>query len=130
VSSASWLLVSQFFKTHEPQSTDLMLPLLTHGAIWSAAGEIGGRALGRGHGGRRRWLAAVVGGLGGGAAATVVYEIVGAVAFATANTHLPVSDRITTRAMAQLLVAILSAVGAALALQQGSKREGAPSVPS
>ena len=117
------VLVSIFFQKHDPQSGDLVLPLLTHGAIWSAVGAIGGLAFGLGLGGRGRWKATPVGGLVGAAAATVVYEIVGALAFATSKTDLPVSASITTRAMAQLLVAILSAVGAVLALRQSAKSE-------
>jgi len=124
------VLVSIFFQKHDPQSGDLVLPLLTHGAIWSAVGAIGGLAFGLGLGGRGRWKATLVGGLVGAAAATVVYEIVGALAFATSKTDLPVSASITTRAIAQLLVAILSAVGAVLALRQSAKSEASSSVPS
>ena len=123
-------LVSIFFKRHDPQSGDLVLPLLTHGAIWSAVGAIGGLAFGLGLGGRGRWKATLVGGLVGAAAATVVYEIVGALAFATCKTDLPLSASITTRAMAQLLVAILSAVGAVLAVRQSAKTEPTSSGPS
>ncbi len=122
--SVSLVLVSIFFKRHDPQSGDLVLPLLTHGAIWSAVGAIGGLAFGLGLGGQGRWKATLVGGLAGAAAATVVYEIVGALAFASSKTDLPLSSSITTRGMAQLLVAILSAVGAVLALHQSAKQTG------
>ena len=128
--SMAFVLVSIFFKRHDPQSGDLVLPLLTHGAIWSAVGAIGGLAFGLGLGGQGRWKATLVGGLVGAAAATIVYEIVGALAFASSKTDLPVSSSITTRGMAQLLVAILSAVGAVLALRQSAKREPPSSVPS
>jgi vacuolar-type H+-ATPase subunit I/STV1 len=124
------VLVSIFFQRHDPQSGDLVLPLLTHGAIWSAVGAIGGLAFGLGLAGRGRWKATLVGGLVGAAAATIVYEIVGALAFASDKTDLPVSSSITTRAMAQLLVAILSAVGAVLALRQSAKREASSPAPS
>jgi hypothetical protein len=120
--SMALVLVSNFFKIYDPHSGDLVLPLLTHGAIWSAVGAIGGLALGLGLGGRGRWMATLVGGLVGAAAATVVYEIVGAMAFATSKTDLPLSSSITTRGMAQLLVAILSAIGAVLALRQPARR--------
>jgi hypothetical protein len=119
----AFVLVSNFFKTHDPQSGDLVLPLLTHGAIWSAVGAIGGLAFGLGLGGQGRWKATLVGGLVGAAAATVVYEIVGALAFASNKTDLPLSSSITTRGMAQLLVAILSAIGAVLASQHSAKSD-------
>jgi hypothetical protein len=116
--SLALVLVNVFFKRYDPQTGDLVLPLLTHGAIWSIVGAVGGLAFGLGLGGRGRWKSTLVGGILGAAAATIVYEIVGAVAFATSKTDLPLSTSITTRGMAQLLVAILSAVGAALALSQ------------
>jgi hypothetical protein len=126
----SLALVSNFYKRHDPQSGDLVLPMLTHGAIWSAVGAIGGLAFGLGLGGKGRWKATVVGGLVGAAAATVIYELVGALAFATSKTDLPLSSSITTRGLAQLLVAILSAVGAVVALRQSPKKEDNSSVPS
>jgi len=126
--SLALVLVPNFFKSHDPQSTDLVLPLLTHGAIWGAAGAVGGLAFGLGLGGKGRWKATLTGGLLGAAGATVVYEIVGAIAFASSKTDLPVSSSITTRAMAMLLVAILSAMGAALALRLSPKREPFSSV--
>jgi hypothetical protein len=128
--SVALVLVSNFFKRHDPQSGDLVLPLLTHGAIWSVVGAIGGLAFGLGLGGQGRWKATLVGGLVGAAAATVIYEIVGALAFASNKTDLPLSSAIATRGMAQLLVAILSAVGAVLALRQSAKREASSSGPS
>ena len=78
--------------------------------------------------GRGRWKATLVGGFVGAAAATVVYEIVGALAFASNKTDLPLSASVTTRGMAQLLVALLSAVGAALALRRFAKTEASPPV--
>lgn len=76
--SLGLFLVSNFFKKFDPQSGDLVLPLLTHGAIWSAVGAIGGLAFGLGLGGKGRWTATLGGGLLGAAAAAVIYEIVGA----------------------------------------------------
>jgi hypothetical protein len=128
--SASLPLVSYFYQARDAQSTDLVLPLFTHGAIWSAAGAIGGLALGLGLGGAGRWKATMVGALVGAAAATIVYEIVGAMAFATAKTDLPLSASVTTRGMAQLLVAILAAVGAVLALHQPPARAARSSLQS
>jgi hypothetical protein len=126
----SLILVSFFFKSYDPQSGDLTFPLLTHGAIWSAVGAVGGLAFGLGLGGRGRWKATLVGGLAGAAAATVVYELVGALAFASSKTDLPLSSSSTARGMALLLVASLSSIGAVLALRQPAKREARAYVPS
>jgi hypothetical protein len=79
---------------------------------------VGGLAFGLGLGGRGRWKATVLGGLVGAAAGTVLYEIIGAIAFASSKTDLPLSSSIATRAMAQLLVPLLAASGAVLALRQ------------
>jgi hypothetical protein len=130
VASEAVAIVPIFFKQHDPQSGDLVLPLLTHGAIWSVVGAIGGLALGIGLGGRGRWMATLMGGLAGGMTATIVFELVGALAFASDKTDLPVSSSITTRAIAQVLVAILSAVGAVLALRSAAKAESSPPSPS
>ena len=122
VAPMSLALVSRFFARHDPQSVDLLFPLLTHGAIWSAVGAIGGLALGLGLGGQGRWKATLAGGLVGGGAATIIYEIVGALAFASSKTDLPLSSSATTRVMAQLLVATLSAMGAVLIVPSWSDR--------
>jgi hypothetical protein len=119
-----------FFKNYDPRSGDLVLPLLTHGAIWSAVGGVGGLAFGLGFGGRGRWKATLVGGLTGAAAATVVYELVGAMVFASSKADLPLSSSSTTRGMALLLVASLSSIGAVLASRQLAKQPARSSVPS
>src|SRR5262249_8977291 len=115
------------FKTHDPQPNELLLPLLTHGAIWSTVGAIAGLMFGLGLGGKGRWMATLVGGLAGAAAATIIYEIVGALAFASSKTDLPVSSSIASRGMAHLLVAILSVGGAAWALRPSPKKKAVPS---
>jgi hypothetical protein len=120
--SISLVALPNFFKNYDPQSQDLMLPLLTVGSICSSVGAVGGLAFGIGLGGRDRWMKCLVGGLIGAALATVVYELVGAVAFPTDKTELPVSHTYTTRAMLHVLVAVLSAVGSALALSLSSKK--------
>ena len=61
-------------------------------------------------------------------AATIIYEIVGAVAFATSKTEMPLSASTATRALALLLVASLSSVGAVIALRQPTKKEAKTAV--
>jgi hypothetical protein len=123
VGSTSLLLVSIFFNTRDPQSSDLVVPLFTHGAIWCVAGAVCGLSLGLGLGGRLRWIATLVGGVAGAAMATIVYELVGALAFASSKTDLPLSSSATTRAMALLLVAALSSIGAVLAARDNAKAQ-------
>jgi hypothetical protein len=120
VAAVALVVVPIFFKSYDPHSTDLVLPLLVHGAIWLTAGASAGLALGWGLGGGR-WKNTLVGGAAGAAAATIIYEIVGALAFPAGKTDLPLSASMAPRAMAQLLVAILTAVGAVLALRLSPK---------
>lgn len=130
MASVSLVFVSLFFKNHDPLSGDLVLPLLTHGAIWSAVGAFGGLAFGVGLGGPGRWKATTVGGLTGAAAASVVYELVGALVFASSKTDLPLSSSGSARGLALLLVAALSSIGAVLALHQPAKPAAKSSVAS
>jgi hypothetical protein len=117
----SYVVLPIFFQRYDPQSGSLVLPLLNHGAIWLAVGAVGGLAFGLGLGGRGRWKATLVGGITGALAATVVYELIGALAFASSKTDLPLSSSSTTRGMALLLVGSFSAIGAALAARQPTK---------
>jgi hypothetical protein len=124
--STSLLVLPNFFKHHDPQSTDLVSPMMTLGSICSSIGAAGGLAFGIGLGGRHRWVKSLVGGLLGAALATVAYEVIGAIAFATDKTELPISQTPTTRAMLHVLVAVLTAAGSALALGLSQKQEAAP----
>ena len=90
--SISLLILPNFYKNHDPQSQDLVWPMLTLGSICSAVGAAGGLAFGIGLGGRGRWMKSLVGGLVGAALATVVYELVGAIAFPADKTDLPISE--------------------------------------
>jgi hypothetical protein len=124
--SASRLVLPHFFKTHDPQSQDLLPPLLTIASIGSAIGAAGGLAFGVGIGGRNRWLKSTVGGLIGAALAAVFYEFGGAIAFPTAKTELPISLAYASRAMLHVLVATMAAAGSVLALGLApEKRDGA-----
>jgi hypothetical protein len=127
--STSFLVLPHFFRTHDPQSQDLVQPLLTVGAICSSVGAAGGLAFGIGLGRRDQWLKSLVGGLVGAALATVVYEVVGAIAFPADRTELPISESAATRAMFHVLVAALASVGSArgLGLSSKSDRSAKPS---
>ena len=123
--SISLLVLPNYFNTHDPQSPDLVQPILTLGSICSSVGAAGGLAFGIGLGGRGRWMKSLVGGLVGAAVATVAYELVGAIAFAADKTELPISQSHATRAMLHVLVAASAAVGSALGLGLSSKKRNA-----
>jgi hypothetical protein len=107
-------VLPEYFHRVEPDENALTLPLLTHGAIWAAVGLAAGLALGLGLGGPSRWARGALGGLLGGVAATMVYDLVGALAFPLDKTSHPVSATVGTRLFAQLAVALFVAIGAAL----------------
>lgn len=112
---AAYVILPVYYRNVEPQENALAIPLLTHGTIWAAAGAAAGLALGVGLGGRGRWWRCAVGGLLGGAAGTVVYELLGAIAFPVDKTSQPVSATVVTRLIAHLAVGLLAAAGAAMA---------------
>ena len=114
---ATRIITLNYYQKQNVDANDLILPLLTHGAIWSTVGLAAGLAFGVGLG-PSRWKTAAVGGLAGAVLATLVYEVAGALAFPAARTDLPLSMTMTSRAMAHLLVASFVAAGAALTAGQ------------
>jgi hypothetical protein len=100
---------------------NLLLALASHAAIWSAIGAAGGLALGLGLGGRGRIGPAVLGGLLGAAGATVLYEMVGGLTFPLAATNRPLAITGSARLLARLLVATLTAAGAAWAVRSAER---------
>jgi hypothetical protein len=109
------LLVVYIYRRVDPQSHDLLIPLLYHEALWSLAGAVGGLAFGLGVGGRGLWVKTAFGGWIGAAFATAVYEMVGALAFPTHQAQYPLPGSPTTRALAPVLVALGAAIGMVLA---------------
>jgi hypothetical protein len=100
---------------------DLIRPMLLHGGVWGAVGAAGGLAFGLGLGGGRA-LRAALGGLIGALIGTVLYEVIGVVAFPLARTVQPLALTWGPRVLARLSVAVLAAVGAALAVDDPRRR--------
>jgi hypothetical protein len=107
-----------YYRNDDPQGNDLLLALLTHGGIWAAVGAAAGLGFGLGAGRPGWWARSAVGGLLGAIAATVVFDLLGALVFPVDKTSEPVSATAGTRLFAQLAVAILTAGGAAVAATQ------------
>jgi hypothetical protein len=116
-------LLPYYFWNVDPEESNLTVPLLTHGGIWAAAGAAAGLAFGLGRGGRGRWARGALGGLLGGVVATMIYDLVGALAFPLDKTSQPVSATSVTRLLAQLTVAVLVAAGAAVGAGDPARRE-------
>jgi hypothetical protein len=120
--AAAHALLPVYYQYVGPQAESLVLPLLTHGGIWSAAGAAAGLALAIGLGGGGRWARAALGGLVGGLVAAVVYDLVGAIAFPLDKTSQPVSATITTRLLAQITAALIIALCACLGTGDAPRR--------
>ncbi|MDR3618778.1 MAG: hypothetical protein P4L85_05460 [Paludisphaera borealis] len=110
-------------RSDETTAGDLLVPLLTHGAIWSAVGAACGLAFGIGLGGRSRVLRSVLGGLVGGALGAAVYELIGAFAFPLDRTVQPLSISWESRLLAREAVAVFVAAGAAAAYAEPRRGE-------
>jgi hypothetical protein len=106
------------YKQRHPDEAfrDLVLPLLVHAGIWSAAGAAGGLAFGLGLGERGALHRAALGGLVGAAIGAMAYELIGAAAFPAAKTAQFVSATWETRLLARLAVTVLAAAGTVLGL--------------
>jgi len=111
----AWVLLAIYYRNVNRDIDDLILPLLTHGGIWGAVGAVGGLAFGIGRGERGQLPPAILGGLLGALAATVLYEVVGGLAFPLAKTAEPLSESWAARLLARLLVACCTAAGVGLA---------------
>jgi hypothetical protein len=120
------LAVAIFLRNEDTTVSDqILLPLLTHGAIGSALGAAGGLAMAIGLAGpRRRLLHAAFGGLLGAVVATFFYELIGGLAFPLEQTGQPISSGVGSRLFARLVVAILVAAGVTFALRHGQAAEG------
>jgi hypothetical protein len=119
-------LAVPFFLRNEDTtvSDDLILPLLTHGAIWSALGAAAGLALGIGlRAPASQTLRLTLGGLLGAVVATTIYELVGGLAFPFDQTGQPISAGIGSRLFARLVLAIAVAAGAILPTRRARQRK-------
>jgi hypothetical protein len=97
----------QFTETTEP---DLSVALALHSGIWAPAGLAAGLAFAIGLGDRRKAGRAMLGGLLGAFVATLLYEVIGAVFFPLDATGEPIAQAWQPRALARLLVPLLSAL--------------------
>jgi hypothetical protein len=109
---ATWLLMPIYFRFYDPDRDDLLLASLIQGAIAAAIGAAGGASFGFGD--RGRIPRALVGGLLGGVAGVLIYELAGALAFPLDQTTKPISATPGTRLLGRILVTCLAAVGAAI----------------
>jgi hypothetical protein len=106
------VLLQVYFRILNPDNNDLVLAILIQGGIWSVIGAVGGAAFGIGLGDRSRAVRAFLGGLLGGIAGMLVYEMIGAVAFPLDWTSDPLSATWGTRLFARLALTTFASAGA------------------
>ena len=94
---AAYGILPIYYDKFDPQEDPLIYTLITHGTIWATVGTFAGLAFGLGLGGRGRWVRGALGGLLGGIAATMLYDMVGALAFPLDKTSDPIAATLVTR---------------------------------
>ena len=123
--TAARVFVPLFLRNENTQAEDLLLSLLTHGGIWSLVGAAAGLSLGFGfHGAGPRALLSGLGGLAGAVLATILYEVIGAMAFPLEQTGQPISAGAGSRLFARLVVSVAVAAVAARALRKPGRTTG------
>jgi hypothetical protein len=118
------------YNKFDPRTDEILRSLLGHLGLWGGIGLTGGLAFGLGLGGRGRWWRAAIGGLVGASLATVAYEILGAIAFATGGAQEPVAAKFEPRALAQFLIPLGTAIGAILLASDQTRKQKQGSKPS
>ena len=106
---------------------DLSFPFLTHLGLWIGVGLGGGIGLAVALRSWKRGALAILGGVIGVAIGTSIYEFGGAIAFPMAETNLPISKEMGSRALAHLAIAISAAVGAWGVSSSVTGKRGKPS---
>lgn len=96
-----------FLRVMDPNSDDLIMPMLAHGLVWGIVGAIAGLAYGLGNG--TGAVRAGVGGLIGGVLAAGLFQVVGAVLFPSDETTHPLADATIPRLLAHASLALLVA---------------------
>lgn len=112
-----------FLDSVDPNSDNLVPPLLAHGAVWGLLGAAGGLAFGVGFG--RGIARATLGGLLGAVVGAGVYEVPGALLFATAKTSRPLADTAAARLFGHAATDLLAALGAAMGIAGAPLRKAA-----
>jgi hypothetical protein len=116
----SSILFPWFFRNLDPISGDLLLPLLTHFAIWSTLGVAAGVSYASAlAGGARGMLLAVLGGIAGAVCGALVYEISGAIVFSGAKTDQPYASETPARLLAHAATGLAISLGVWIARNRG-----------
>jgi hypothetical protein len=103
-------------------SAEMTSSLLAHGGTWGTVGAAGGLAFGIGLGGRGRTVRTLLGGLLGGVAGAVLYELIGSLVLPDTKTSEPIAATWGIRLLAQFLAVIPIAAGVAALVPDSADR--------
>lgn len=95
-----------FLRAVDPNSDDLIMPILTHGLVWGLIGAVAGLAYGLASG--SGVIRAGAGGLIGGVAAAGLFQVLGAVLFPNDETTQPLADATLPRLVAHASLALIA----------------------
>ena len=99
-------------------TADVTLSILIHLAIWCAVGAAAGVAFGIGCGARKVFAGSLIGGITGGALATLLFDVFGAF-LPLAHTERPLAEQADTRLAAAALLSVFVVFGTVIvALQE------------
>jgi hypothetical protein len=122
----SLLLIPSLLNARDYYSDyDIVISLVMHGIIWGLLGAAAGLAFVAGISEWRLFGRAVTAGFVGGFLGAAAFELIGAIAFAAAETDEPVSATWTTRLLARLLVGGGAAVALVVVLGSGARARAA-----
>lgn len=105
------VIVPLYLRTIDPAQPTLVLPLLSHGVVWTAIGLAAGLAFGLGAGARDRAIAAALGGAVGAMLGTFCFEVLQAVTLPLQRGEEFMGDSAALRLAADLCVAVFAAAG-------------------
>jgi hypothetical protein len=106
--------------------SDLVITILTHGAIWGLLGAVAGLAFAVGLGEKNLWVRALAAGFLGALVGAFAFDLIGVFAFPMAKTDDPISRTWVTRLMARLLVTVATAAALSVVLPVRSREPLGP----
>ncbi|WP_422922927.1 hypothetical protein [Singulisphaera sp. PoT] len=100
-----------FMESATHLSHDVLFPILIHGGMWAGAGLGAGLAFGLGGEGWKSPAIAALGGIVGAILGTLVFDVLGGIAFPLASTTNPIPATANARLLVHMSVCLMSAVG-------------------
>ena len=119
IATVSMVALPRFLEDTEQLEQGMLEPILMHGLLWSTAGLAGGIAFAVGLGCRPTTVAqAAIGGVIGAVLGAAIYDIVGAVLWATDKTGMPLSESWYSRLLSRMCVSVAVAITSAALIDQ------------